>query len=259
MATAHIGEVQLHYRFDGPADAPVVMLSNSLGTDLGLWDGQVAALAKRYRVLRYDMRGHGGSSVPAGPYSVERLGHDVLALLDALDLTQVHFCGLSLGGMVGMWLGTHAAQRLRRLVLCSTATRIGPPDIWAARIAAVEQGGMAAIASSVLERWFTPNFRTRSLAAVERVRDMLLGTKPEGYIAACMAVRDTDQRESVKQVRTPTLVMAGTFDPATPPAEGRTIAQCIPGARYVELPAAHLSNIEAQADFNAALLRFLEE
>ncbi|WP_437526398.1 3-oxoadipate enol-lactonase [Sorangium sp. So ce726] len=248
---------ELHWRMDGPADAPVVMLANSLGTTLGMWDSQVPALTRRFRVLRYDMCGHGASSVPDAPFDIERLGRDAVALLDALELSRVHFCGLSLGGAVGMWLGAHARDRLHKLVLCNTAAAFGPASLWDARIEAVARGGMAAIAEAVLDRWFTAEFRQRDPAAVERVRQMLLTTRPEGYIPACAAVRNADQRANVVDVRAPTLVIAGARDSATPPSEGRWLAEHIAGARYAELPAAHLSNIEATPLFNESVLRFI--
>jgi 3-oxoadipate enol-lactonase len=249
--------VNLHYRFDGPENAPVLVMSNSLGTDLGMWEPQMPALAQQFRVLRYDIRGHGQSSLSPAPYQVERLGKDVLALLDSLNITKAMFCGLSMGGMTGMWLGVHAPQRFTKLVLCNTAAKIGTPEVWNARIAAVEKGGMAAIVPGVIQRWFTEGFVQAEPAKVERVSAMLLATRPEGYCAACGAVRDMDQRASIAAIRTPTLVIAGMHDLATPAQDGRVVAETIPGARYVEFPAAHLSNIEVAADFTTMLTGFL--
>ncbi|WP_433929936.1 3-oxoadipate enol-lactonase [Sorangium cellulosum] len=257
MPMIDVAGAKLHHRLDGPADAPVVMLANSLGTALGMWDSQVPALTRHFRVLRYDMRGHGASSVPDEPFDIERLGRDAVALLDALELPRVHFCGLSLGGVVGMWLGAHAPDRLHKLVLCNTAATLGPRSLWNARIKAVARGGMAAIAGAVLDRWFSAGFSQRDPAAVARLRQMLLTTRPEGYIRACAAVRDADQRANVAEVRAPTLVITGARDSATPPSEGHWLAARIAGARYVKLPAAHLSNIEATALFNERVLRFI--
>lgn len=257
MAFVDVDGGRIHYRLDGPEDSPVLVLSNSLGTDLTLWDVQVAAFARPFRVLRYDSRGHGASTVTPGPYSIERLACDVIGLLDRLGIGRAHFCGLSIGGMVGIRLAAQAPERLDRLVLCNTAARIGPPEIWNARIEAVREGGMAVITAAVLERWFTPAFRERSPETVERVRRMLLATPPAGYIASCVAVRDMDQREALFRVRTPTLVISGTHDAATPPADGRFLAESIPGARYLELEAAHLSNLEAADRFTEAVLHFL--
>ena len=257
MPLIEVAGAELHYRLDGPADAPVVMLANSLGTTLEMWDGQMAALTRHFRVLRYDMRGHGGSSVAVEHFDIECLAQDAVGLLDVLELSSVHFCGLSLGGVVGMWLGAQASNRLHKLVLSNTAPTLGPRLIWDLRIAAVERSGMEAIASNVLDRWFTPEFRKRDASAVARVRQMLLAIRPEGYVLACEAARAADQRANAVAVRVPSLVIAGTYDQATLPSEGRWLAEHVSGARYVELPAAHLSNIEAAAAFDDALLGFL--
>ncbi|MDQ2695917.1 MAG: 3-oxoadipate enol-lactonase [Pseudomonadota bacterium] len=257
MPYADVNDARLHYRLDGPEHAPVLVLANSLGTDLGMWEPQLPAFARRFRVLRYDSRGHGASQVTPGPYSIEQLAGDVVGLLDALGIRRAHFCGLSLGGMVGQWLGVNAGERLRRLVLCNTAARIAPPELWNNRIMAVQKGGMAAITPAVLERWFTAAFLKQSPAAIEPVRATLLATPPEGYVACCAAVRDMDQRQAISAIRCPTLVIAGTQDQATPPADGRFLAEQIGGAEYVELDAAHLSNIEKADPFTDAVLGFL--
>jgi 3-oxoadipate enol-lactonase len=261
MPFADVNGGRIHYRWDGSEagrdDAPVLMLSNSLGTDLSMWDPQVPAFAERFRLLRYDRRGHGASAVTPGPYTIEQLGRDVVGLLDELGIDRVAFCGLSLGGMVGMWLGTHAADRIERLVLCNTAAQIGSPDPWNARIEAVRKGGMAAIESGVLARWFTPRFLEQRSPMLGRMRETLLHLSPEGYVACCAAVRDMDQREAIARIAAPTLVIAGALDEATPPAEGRFIAERVPGAQYVELDAAHISNVEASDRFTAAVLGFL--
>ena len=248
---------RLFYRFDGPPEAPVLMLSNSLGTELGMWEGQLPDFARRLRVLRYDSRGHGRSEVLPGPYRIEDLGRDALALLDALGVGRARFCGLSMGGMVGMWLGSNAAERIERLVLCNTSAQLGTPEIWNSRIELVHRGGMEAVTPTVLERWFTSEFRARAPQAVERVRSMLLATSPDGYAACCEALRDMDQLAAIGSIRAPTLVVVGEHDPATPPAHGRAIAERIRGATLVELKAAHLSNIEAAEQFTAAVLDFL--
>jgi 3-oxoadipate enol-lactonase len=248
---------RIHYRSDGGETAPVVVLSNSLGTNLGMWDAQVPALAAHFRVLRYDTRGHGESSATPGPYSIMQLGRDVVRLLDALEIERAHFCGLSMGGMTGIWLGVYAAHRIERLVLCSTAAKIGTPEIWNARIEAVRQGGMAAIADAVIQRWFTPEFIARAPEAIKRTRQMILSTPPEGYIANCAAIRDMDQRETISRISAPTLVITGAKDPVTPPSDAQYIVERVAGAQYVELHAAHLSNIEAADRFTQRLMDFL--
>jgi 3-oxoadipate enol-lactonase len=248
---------RLYYELEGRDDAPLLVLSNSLGTTLDMWAPQMPALLQHFRVLRHDARGHGRSDVTPGPYTIAQLGEDVLALMDHLGIARAHFCGLSMGGMIGMWLGTHHAQRLDRLVLCNTAAKIGTPDTWNPRIAKVEAEGMASIVDIVLDRWFTAGFRQRAPEQVTIVRDMLLDTAPAGYSANCAAVRDMDQRADIAAIAVPTLVIAGTHDGSTPAADGRAVADAIPGARYVELDAAHLSNWEQSEQFTQALLGFL--
>jgi 3-oxoadipate enol-lactonase len=259
MSTADISvqHERFNCRLDGPERAPLVVLSNSLGTNLSMWEEQMPKLTRRFRVLRYDMRGHGASSVTPGPYTVAQLGRDVLGLLEAIKVSRVHFCGLSLGGMIGMWLALNAPERIDRLVLANTAPQIGSAEMWNTRIESVHKGGLEAIADGVMERWFSRGFRDRKPEAVARMRAMLTSTSPDGYVAACAAVRDMDQRDVIRAIRQPTLIVAGTHDASTPPAEGRKMAEAIAGARYVELDAAHISNIEAADPFTAELTGFL--
>lgn len=257
MPLIEIDAARFNYRLDGPPDGAVIVLSNSLGTNLEMWDPQIAALADRFRVLRYDTRGHGLTSVTPGPYSITQLGRDVVALLDALDIDDAHFCGLSMGGMTGMWLGVYAPQHIKSLVLCNTAAKIGTAEIWNARIDAVRQGGMAAVTDSVIQRWFTPEFIASARDRVATTREMLLKSPAEGYAANCAAIRDMDQRETISRILAPTLIITGAQDPVTPPADARFLLERIPGAQYVELKAAHLSNIEAATEFTNALLKFL--
>ena len=259
MPFAEVNGARLLYRFDGPEDAPVLVLCNSLGTDHTMWDPQVPALARKLRVLRYDRRGHGASAVTSGPYTIETLGRDALGLLDHLKLDRVRYCGLSLGGMTGMWLGTNAGGRIEKLVLCNTAAHIGAPDPWNARIEAVRKGGMAAIESAVMARWFTPRFLERPTPMLGKLREVFLGLSPEGYVACCAAVRDMDQRESIARIAAPTLVVAGTHDASTTPAAGQFMVGKIKGARYAELDAAHISNVEAADRFTAAVLDFVAD
>jgi 3-oxoadipate enol-lactonase len=258
MPFAQLTDVRLRYELTGPESAPVVVFSNSLGTNHRMWDSQIAALTERFRVLRYDTRGHGESSVTPGPYSNEQLGTDVVGLLAALRLDRVYFCGLSMGGMTGMFLGAHAPERLHKIVLCSTAAKIGTRDTWNARIAAVQNGGMKAVAATVLERWLTPGYRDAHPAETNTVLEMLEHANPEGYAACCASVRDTDERQSLGNVKVPALIVAGKHDPAIPLADAKFLAEHIPLADYVELNAAHLSNVEAKEEFNQAVLRFFE-
>ena len=259
MTYTNVNGARFHYRLDGAADAPVVVLSNSLGTNFGMWDPQIPKLAQRFRVLRYDSRGHGQSDVTPGPYTIETLGRDVVGLLDALQIPTSNYCGLSVGGLIGQWLGINAAKRFKSLTLCNTAARIGTIDGWNTRITAINEGGIAPIANGVVSRWFTEDFAKRAPAQVEAARQMLLHTPPEGYAAACAALRDEDLRNAISRVSLPTLVISGAHDAATPPTDGRFVAKKIPGAQYLELDAAHLSNIETAEPFTAALLKFLEQ
>ncbi|HXX16042.1 MAG TPA: 3-oxoadipate enol-lactonase [Candidatus Eremiobacteraceae bacterium] len=257
MPFAHLPDVMIHYEFDGDAHSPVLLLSNCLGTNMRMWDPQMDVFAEHFRVLRYDTRGLGRSGVTPGPYTIERLSRDALGLLDALQLDQVHFCGLSMGGMIGMFLGTNAATRCKKIVLCNTAAKIGTAESWEARIQAVQNGGMKAVANSVIERWLRPQFRSSHPGETQWVLAMLESANPQGYVANCAAVRDTDHRNTVKDIHAPCLVVSGTHDPATTPADGQALAKAIPGAQYVELPASHLSNIEARDDFNRQIVQFL--
>jgi 3-oxoadipate enol-lactonase len=250
-------DARIHYALDGPASGPVLMFSNSLGADFSMWDFQAAEFQKSFRILRYDTRGHGKSSATPGPYSITQLGKDVLGLLDALHMKQIHFCGLSMGGMIGMWLAENTIERLGKLVLCNTGAKIGTAEVWRSRIEAVRTGGMKAIAPAVIERWFRPEFRTKNPGQVAKIQKTLEETGPDGYIACCAAVRDFDFRETLNSISVRTLVISGAHDPATPPADGKFLVQHIPGANYAELNAAHLSNIEDGVRFNSEVGAFL--
>lgn len=256
FATTEDG-LRLYYRLDGPEDAPVVMLSNSLGTDHTLWSEQMPALG-RYRVLRYDARGHGRSDAPAGDYDMEAVCRDVLSILDHLEIDKVRYCGLSMGGAVGQWLGAHAPQRFERLILANTGAVFGTPQVWQGRIDAVRAGGMAAVVDGVIERWFTPAFAQAHPDVIARIRAVLLATPPQGYIGCCAALRDTDFRRFLPRVAVPTLVIGGKYDAASPPERTQELADNIPGAKLVMLEAAHLSALEQTGAFNAALTEFLE-
>ena len=247
----------IHFKWSGESDKPVLVLSNSLGADMTMWDAQVEEFSEHFRVLCYDTRGHGQSSKPPGLYTMELLGRDVVAMLDAFRIHNCSFCGLSMGGMIGQWLAINAASRVRKIVLCNTAARIGSVEGWNGRIATVQNRGFNVIVPDVLERWFTRSFQEGQPDAIAKARAMLATGDPEGYIACCAALRGADYRSSVASIRAPALIIAGTHDMATPPADGRFLADTIGGAQFVELNASHLSNIEAEKKFNAAVLSFL--
>jgi 3-oxoadipate enol-lactonase len=253
-----IKDLRMHYQLDGPASAATLVLSNSLGTNLSLWEPQLATFAKDFRVLRYDSRGHGQTTATPGEYSVELLARDVLNLLDALRLDRVHFCGLSIGGMTGMWLAANAPERLNKLVLCNTAPKIGNADAWNVRIKDVRESGTKSVSDAVLERWFTPGFRAKNAAVVAKTKAMIESTSTDGYADTCAAVRDFDFWSKVSDIKAPTLVIAGTHDAAVPPSDAKKLAHAIPGARYTELSAAHISNIEDAAHFTAEVSVFLK-
>nr|WP_276617560.1 3-oxoadipate enol-lactonase [Pseudomonas sp. TMW22089] len=250
----------MNYRLDGPQGAPVLVLSNSLGTDLGMWDAQIPAFTEHFQVLRYDTRGHGQSLVSEGPYSIEQLGRDVLALLDALHIERAHFCGLSMGGLIGQWLGIHAGERLNKLVVCNTAAKIGEPSVWNPRIEMVLRDGpeaMAGLRDASIARWFTADYAQAHPEQVKRITDMLAATSPQGYAANCAAVRDADFRDQLAAIKVPTLVIAGTEDAVTPPSGSHFIQEQVAGAQYAEFHAAHLSNVQAGDAFSQRVLAFL--
>jgi 3-oxoadipate enol-lactonase len=257
MPFAQLPDTRIHYQLSGRPDAPLLVLSHSLGVNLSMWDPQLPKFTTHFQVLRYDTRGHGRSGVSSGEYSIALLAQDVLGLLDALGAGRAHFCGLSMGGMIGMSLAATAPHRFHKIVLSNTAAKIGTAETWAARIEAVRKNGMPAIAPAVIERWFTPQFRAGSPGVVAGIQRLLEAADPEGYIACCAAVRDMDCRDELSEIRVPALVISGTQDPGTTPADGRFLAERIRGARYTELHASHLSSVEDSAGFTAEVLRFL--
>ena len=258
MPSAETNGALVRYELSGPASAPVLVFSNSLGTNLTMWKPQVEVLGGRYRILRYDTRGHGQSAVTPGPYKIPQLADDVSGLLDRLGIDKVSFCGLSMGGMIGMTLALRVPERVGKVVLCCTAPKLGSAETWNARIASVQKGGMAAVTDAVLERWYTPSFRAAAPDHIQETKHMLLTTPPKGYIANCEAIRDEDLRERIAGIRIPTLILMGKDDPVVPLADGRFMAERIRGAKYVELPAAHLANIEASDVFTKELATFLD-
>ena len=245
---------------EGPEDAPALVFSNSLGTTLEMWDAQAAHFSRTHRVLRYDTRGHGGSVAPAGPYQADQLGSDVVALLDALGIERASFCGISMGGLIGLWLGVNAPGRLNRLAVANSAAKIGATDGWLARAALVREkgsAGMAELAASSPGRWFTEAFVAAQPEAVRRAQGWIAGIAPEGYAACCEALAHADLRSAIATIAVPTLLIAGVSDPVTTVADAQAMQATIPGAQRVDLPASHLSNLEASEAFNAALAAFL--
>jgi 3-oxoadipate enol-lactonase len=248
----------LNHKLTGPDDGPLLLMGPSLGTNLRMWDSQLA-LADRLRLLRFDHRGHGTSPVPPGPYGLSDLGGDVLALMDALGLERACYCGLSLGGMVGMWLAAHAPERVDRLVLLCTSAHMPPAEAWRERAAAVLQAGSTeAVADAVVDRWLTPGFAATHPEVRADLRAMLVATPPTGYAWCCSAIERMDLRGDLDRIRAPTLVISGANDHATPVARQREIAGSIPGARHEVIgSAAHLAAVEQPNTVNRLLARFL--
>lgn len=251
----------LNCRLDGPADGPVLVFSNSLATSMAMWDDQVSRLKDRFRILRYDNRGHGGSKPTPGPYTLDLLAGDLVGLLNALEIDRVLFCGLSMGGMIGQWLGINAPERVDRLVLSNTASFFPNKEMWRDRIEMAERDGISAIAEVSIKRWFTPEYlaRPESLETIDRVRRFINETNCEGYLACCVAIREMNFSNQLERIKTPTLVIMGEKDPATLPEYGELIARGIKTSKSVVLPeAAHLSNIQQADNFTRILREFLE-
>ncbi|MGL4496356.1 MAG: 3-oxoadipate enol-lactonase [Beijerinckiaceae bacterium] len=256
MPIKKINGEPFNIQIDGTPGKPVLLFCDSLSANLSMWDPQVAALGKKFHIVRYDSRGHGKSVVGEGPYSIAQLGRDALAIMDLLKIEKAHFCGLSKGGMTGMWLAVNAPQRFHKMVLANTAPSMGPPDLWNTRIAAVRKGGMEVIADATLQRWFTPKFLARDPARNAQLRKMVVGTPAAGYCASAGAIRDMDQRWALRSIDKKILIIAGTQDGATPPERSLEMKKSIKGSTLVKLDASHISNIEQPDDFSAALKDF---
>ena len=256
MPIAEINNARLFYRLEGQSDLPALVLSHSLGCDHSMWTPQMPDLLQHFQVLRYDTRGHGASSIPDGDYTLDQLGQDVLGLADRLGLAKFAFCGLSMGGAAGQWLAINAPQRLTALVLANTSPKFGTPDVWNARIKAVQEGGMQAIVDAIMQRFFSAD-KQQSIWA-QSIRAVLLGTDPQGYAACCAALRDADTRASLSKISVPTLVVGGDEDPSTPwEGNGSVLVRDIPKAKAFRLQTAHLSNLEQPHAFTTAVLDFL--
>jgi 3-oxoadipate enol-lactonase len=252
--------VELSYEAGGRSEGPAVVFTGSLGTDRTMWQTQSDRLGERFRTLRYDIRGHGASPVPDGPYSISDLGSDLVALLDRVGIERASLCGLSIGGMISMWVAAQHPERVQRLVLCCTSALLGPPESWHQRAATVRAESVEAVADAVLERWFTPGFAAAHPGVIEDMRARLVATPPEGYAGCCEAIAAMDLTRDLPLVAAPTLVLSGADDPATPPVHGRRIAELIPGARFETVsPAAHLATVERPDLTTAMILRFLSD
>ena len=257
--TVRVNDIDVAYQWDGLATGPVLVLSNSLMSNYTMWDDTVGALTDRYRVLRYDTRGHGRSGVTPGPYSIASLAEDLIALLDALNVKRAHVVGLSMGGMIAQYVGANHPERVLSLGLCNTASEMPPRSTWAARIESAQQGGIGALADGTIQRWFREGFTQRSPEKINTVRQMVLATPLEGYIACASAVRDMAQTTMLLKIKAPTLVMTGRQDPACTVEQGTVLHRMIDGSKFEIIEdAAHLSNIEQPEVFNRNLRQFLD-
>jgi len=258
MPHAAINGIDLYYEISGQQDGPPILLSNSLASTLHMWDPQMPAFEAHYKVIRYDSRGHGKSAAPEGPYSIEMLVDDALGLLDHLGIDKTDFCGLSKGGMVGQMLATRHPNRVAKVVLCDTGCYMGPPEMWEGRIEAASTNGMAGVVDATIQRWLTEPFQKRDPATVEKIRDMILNTPVPGFVGCSRAIQAMDQRETIRAITAPTLVLVGADDPATTPEKAREIHERIAGSTLVILEdAAHLANMEQPEAFDDAVLGFL--
>jgi 3-oxoadipate enol-lactonase len=257
MAVVEKDGVSIFYTVDGPDSGPVLVLSNSLGTTHKMWDAQIPALSKTYRVIRYDRRGHGQSSSPPSPYSLEDLGNEALAVIDAVGAKSVLWCGLSMGGMTGLWLAANHPDHIKKLIVASSATFMPPPELWNGRIKTAQDKGMEVLAAPTMQRWFTADFIRSSQDKVAGIREQFLQTTVDGFAGCAAAMRDMDLRETVKTIRAPTLVIVGADDQGTTPAEAGIIVNRVPNARGVILKGSHIVNVEAPEAFTKEVLEFL--
>lgn len=257
MPIAHINQTDIFYLAEGNPDNPGIVLSNSLGTDHGMWQAQADALVKDFFVIRYDTRGHGQSASPKGPYQLQQLGQDVMALLDFLHIEKTHFCGISMGGVIGQWLGIYAPERLKKLVVANTAAKVGSTDGWIIRAKAVRAEGLDTIADSAASRWFSPSFVNSQPSIISKLVAHLRSENAEGYASCCEALATADLREEIHAIPNSTLIIAGQYDSVTTESDAVLMHQKIKDSKMVALPASHISNIEAEKLFTQVLSDFL--
>lgn len=259
MSIAHINGIDVFYLTEGDPHKPVIIFSNSLGTDHSMWDGQIESLRREFYVIRYDTRGHGLTSAPKGPYTIALLASDVLGLLDYLNIDKAFYCGISMGGLIGQWLAVNAPKRIEALVIANTASKIGTEQAWNERAALVRREGLNAIAESAPSRWFTPEFYGASPSSVNELLINLKNTSPEGYASCCEALAHEDLREKISEIDVPTLIISGDKDPVTTVDDASVMQSQIKDSQKIVLPASHISNVEAETEFNSCLKKFLSE
>jgi 3-oxoadipate enol-lactonase len=259
MANLKLLNTKIHFQYEHFAQEKTILLSGSLGADLSMWDKQIEHLNNDFNVLRMDIKGLGLSAVDKDALSIEEHGQDVLGLLDALELQKIYFCGISLGGLIGQWLGIHHPERFEKIILSNTAAKIGSESIWEDRIKQVAHFGLVALRNATAEKWFTPAFRENHAETVERVLDAFQRTAPEGYIANCAAVRDADFRDSLHDLKVPVLIISGLQDQVTSVSDAEYLAKEIPVNKHVSLNAAHLSSVECAEEFSKLILQFSKD
>ena len=252
-------DAEINYQTFGDASQPAIIFSNSLGTQFNMWQPQISFFEKKFYVICYDTRGHGASSAPQGPYSIEQLGTDVVHLLDHLNIEKASFCGISMGGLTGQWLAIHHPERFNHVIVCNTAAKIGQEQAWNDRAQLVREQGLKPIAETAASRWFTEPFIRSNTAIVESLSNDLGAGSPEGYASCCEALAKADVREQLKNITIPTLVVAGQKDPVTTVADAQYIINHVRSSSLFEINASHISNIEQPKAFNQAIFSFLQQ
>lgn len=257
MPTFTSQDAQIHYQTFGDTSKPAIVFSNSLGTQFSMWQPQIEFFKHYYFVVCYDTRGHGDSSAPQGPYSIDQLGQDVVNLLDHLNIEKAAFCGISMGGLTGQWLAIHAATRFSQVIVCNTAAKIGQEQAWRERAALVREQGLGSIASTAASRWFTSAFIHNNSATISALSSQLAAGSPEGYASCCEALAQADLREQLATITVPVLIVAGQQDPITTLADAAFMQTCISGSQVFEINASHISNLERPDIFNQAIHKFI--